>query len=78
MAENGAAGGTRTPYPIITNDVLYQMSYSGLGAGFSTGFRLGKALIAALDHGFCFIVLNHFRVGDRIGRRRRRGFNSRG
>ena len=28
----GAAEGTRTPDPIITNDVLYQLSYSGPGA----------------------------------------------
>jgi hypothetical protein len=27
---NGAADRTRTYYPIITNDVLYQMSYSGI------------------------------------------------
>ena len=27
--ETGAAEGTRTPDPIITNDVLYQLSYSG-------------------------------------------------
>ncbi len=27
---SGAAEGTRTPDPIITNDVLYQLSYSGL------------------------------------------------
>lgn len=27
---NGAAEGTRTPDPIITNDVLYQLSYCGL------------------------------------------------
>ena len=27
----GAAEGTRTPDPIITNDVLYQLSYSGVG-----------------------------------------------
>ena len=26
---SGAAEGTRTPDPIITNDVLYQLSYSG-------------------------------------------------
>ena len=26
---SGAADRTRTYYPIITNDVLYQMSYSG-------------------------------------------------
>ena len=29
---NGAAEGTRTPDPIITNDVLYQLSYSSIGA----------------------------------------------
>ena len=27
---NGAAEGTRTPDPIITNDVLYQLSYTGI------------------------------------------------
>ena len=27
--KTGAAEGTRTPDPIITNDVLYQLSYSG-------------------------------------------------
>ena len=26
----GAGEGTRTPDPIITNDVLYQLSYSGI------------------------------------------------
>lgn len=31
-AGNGAAEGTRTPDPIITNDVLYQLSYSGTGS----------------------------------------------
>ncbi len=30
MVRNGAAEGTRTPDPIITNDVLYQLSYSGI------------------------------------------------
>ena len=27
---NGAARGTRTPDPVITNDVLYQLSYCGI------------------------------------------------
>ena len=27
----GAGEGTRTPDPIITNDVLYQLSYTGTG-----------------------------------------------
>ena len=30
LGVSGAAEGTRTPDPIITNDVLYQLSYSGL------------------------------------------------
>jgi hypothetical protein len=29
---SGAGEGTRTPDPIITNDVLYQLSYTGLVA----------------------------------------------
>lgn len=29
MEEAGAGGGSRTPDPIITNDVLYQLSYAG-------------------------------------------------
>src|ERR1043165_5225241 len=28
---NGAAEGTRTPDPLITNEVLYQLSYRGIG-----------------------------------------------
>ena len=30
--DNGAAEGTRTPDPLITNEVLYQLSYRGPGA----------------------------------------------
>ena len=30
---SGAARGIRTPDPIITNDVLYQLSYAGHGMG---------------------------------------------
>ena len=29
VGKTGAAEGTRTPDPIITNDVLYHLSYSG-------------------------------------------------
>ena len=29
LLEGGAARGTRTPDPVITNDVLYQLSYCG-------------------------------------------------
>jgi hypothetical protein len=30
FGKNGAGEGTRTPDPIITNDVLYQLSYTGI------------------------------------------------
>src|ERR1700746_2904022 len=33
MAKRGAARGTRTPDPVITNDVLYQLSYCGGASG---------------------------------------------
>jgi hypothetical protein len=33
LEKDGAAEGTRTPDPIITNDVLYQLSYSGILLG---------------------------------------------
>ncbi len=36
--KSGAAEGTRTPDPIITNDVLYQLSYSGAPAGLIARF----------------------------------------
>ena len=41
---SGAAEGTRTPDPIITNDVLYQLSYSGilLAAAIQGRWGLGK------------------------------------
>ncbi len=32
LEKYGAGEGTRTPGPIITNDVLYQLSYTGAGA----------------------------------------------
>ena len=38
----GAAEGTRTPDPIITNDVLYHLSYSGFPAGLIAGIELGE------------------------------------
>ena len=33
FSDSGAAEGTRTPDPIITNDVLYQLSYCGFRGG---------------------------------------------
>ena len=47
---HGAAEGTRTPDPIITNDVLYQLSYSGAVA--SVAARMGvRSLRQALSIG---------------------------
>jgi hypothetical protein len=41
----GAAEGTRTPDPIITNDVLYQLSYSGQpGVGVPHLRKIGRAV----------------------------------
>ncbi len=42
--EIGAAEGTRTPDPIITNDVLYQLSYSGHCARLAPSLCLGKSI----------------------------------
>ena len=39
LPKGGAAEGTRTPDPIITNDVLYQLSYSGHGRALSKVVR---------------------------------------
>ena len=39
LEKYGAAEGTRTPDPIITNDVLYQLSYSGLRVQGPSGLR---------------------------------------
>ncbi len=36
---DGAARGTRTPDPVITNDVLYQLSYCGEPFGNLAGKR---------------------------------------
>ena len=44
--KNGAAEGTRTPDPIITNDVLYHLSYSGT---FRTAGVLGNIWRASLE-----------------------------
>ena len=50
----GAAEETRTPDPIITNDVLYHLSYSGDNPAHSTGPDPGKDL-------FFRISVQHFR-----------------
>jgi hypothetical protein len=39
----GAARGIRTPDPIITNDVLYRLSYCGHARGDSPGARALQA-----------------------------------
>jgi hypothetical protein len=44
--KSGAAEGTRTPDPIITNDVLYQLSYSGPSVRIGPKLFSGAALNA--------------------------------
>lgn len=46
LEKDGAAEGTRTPDPIITNDVLYQLSYSGilLGHGPTMALLVSQAI----------------------------------
>jgi hypothetical protein len=46
---NGAAEGTRTPDPIITNDVLYQLSYCGIRADVSAQIDPRKTSLRRLD-----------------------------
>src|SRR6516164_10600848 len=48
QAKAGAARGIRTPDPIITNDVLYQLSYCGFTSDFS-GFGRHKLFRLAVD-----------------------------
>ncbi len=48
---NGAAEETRTPDPIITNDVLYQLSYSGT---FWFSFYYGPAKLKSTPQGAGF------------------------
>ncbi len=50
--ESGAAEGTRTPDPIITNDVLYQLSYSGAFLPFCTPGGLLSRVRCAVFRGF--------------------------
>lgn len=45
---NGAGDRTRTYDPIITNDVLYQLSYTGAGQAISTAPIPLQAAFAAL------------------------------
>ena len=76
LCESGAAEGTRTPDPIITNDVLYQLSYSGpVERGYSTPIRLRKGLFFGLfearilyDLGICDLgIASLCRVGNVLG-----------
>ena len=58
----GAAEGTRTPDPIITNDVLYQLSYSGARAPLSTRTPEGKGLFSPLRDGVRLVPLGRDRL----------------
>jgi hypothetical protein len=72
----GAADRTRTYYPIITNDVLYLMSYSGHGAVFSTATSIRKVLFYVIGtrHN-CTIILDDLCFHDLNVQGVRRGFN---
>lgn len=51
--ENGAPRRNRTADPIITNDVLYQLSYRGSGGGFKgKGARAQDGVFARSDATF--------------------------
>ena len=66
--QNGAAEGTRTPDPIITNDVLYHLSYSGPVAPKSHGcaallalyLQSGKRLFAVFSRRVDTLASHHF------------------
>src|ERR1700755_2621020 len=49
----GAARGTRTPDPVITNDVLYQLSYCGGPCGASGQGRKTLAHLISGSAGLC-------------------------
>ena len=70
----GAGEGTRTPDPIITNDVLYQLSYTGaVGAAISTGWRGRKGLFSRLVRSFGLDGFCPFRPPPRRSRSRSGG-----
>jgi hypothetical protein len=46
--ESGAPRRNRTADPIITNDVLYQLSYRGIAAGLKKSRKARKAAFEAL------------------------------
>ena len=48
---DGAAGGTRTPDPIITNDMLYRLSYNGAVRSYN-GAASASSFLNAFSHGF--------------------------
>ena len=57
----GAAEGTRTPDPIITNDVLYQLSYCG--------HRQSVRTLATVSGGVNLVGSDIVGSGRRTGRR---------
>lgn len=68
--EFGAAEGTRTPDPIITNDVLYQLSYSGaLLASGPPRVRLPDLRALSIPLGRCVALILFLRIAFRLSRR---------
>jgi hypothetical protein len=62
--------------PLITNDVLYQMSYSGHGAVFSTATSIRKVLFYVIGtrHN-CTVILDDLCFHDLNVQGVRRGFD---
>ena len=69
---SGAAEGTRTPDPIITNDVLYQLSYSGIlllskpAGGADNDAALTIVVWVAKDLFFHFLIKQTIRLLVRV------------
>ena len=73
----GAAEGTRTPDPIITNDVLYQLSYSGTFCSlWPSRLRMLRRIYTqapGLASGLCSPLRTFLRVFGLLLKRRRAG-----
>ena len=63
--KSGAGDRTRTYDPIITNDVLYQLSYTGpVPRRYSIGAGAGEALFSGFFPRIGAIVLDDLGIGD--------------
>jgi len=63
----GAAEGTRTPDPIITNDVLYQLSYSGQSRGDQIISGMARLLAPVSEQEKCYLTFSGSGVSASVG-----------